>query len=134
MNIYLDIDGVLLTKQKQPANHLAAFLKYVTENYTCYWLTTHCKGNAQTAINYLTSYAGTEVVDYLSEIQVTDWSTYKTEAINFTEDFVWLDDYALYAEVEMLKKHRSTDKLQLINLETTPDQLLSLVRSMEQLR
>lgn len=44
MNIYLDIDGVILANDKQPALHAKEFLKYITDNYPTYWLTTHCKG------------------------------------------------------------------------------------------
>ncbi|OGM16531.1 hypothetical protein A2V56_00600 [Candidatus Woesebacteria bacterium RBG_19FT_COMBO_42_9] len=45
MNIYLDIDGVILANDKQAALYAKEFLKYVTDNYPTYWLTTHCKGD-----------------------------------------------------------------------------------------
>ena len=42
-NIYLDIDGVLLANDLNPANHANEFLKKVLTEYpdTTYWLTTH---------------------------------------------------------------------------------------------
>ena len=56
MNIYLDIDGVLLGKGWKPAFHVKEFLTYFIERHSCYWLTTHCKGDANTAINYIGRY------------------------------------------------------------------------------
>ena len=46
MNIYLDIDGVIITNNFQPAEHLGEFLKYILEKHKVYWLTTHCKGDS----------------------------------------------------------------------------------------
>jgi len=36
MNIYLDIDQVLITKDLKPVKHVYEFLKYVTDNHECY--------------------------------------------------------------------------------------------------
>ncbi|MEK7072577.1 MAG: hypothetical protein AAB969_03335, partial [Patescibacteria group bacterium] len=52
-NLYLDIDGVLLTKHGDMALHLVDFLNFATNNFDCYWLTTHCKGDAASAIFHL---------------------------------------------------------------------------------
>lgn len=51
INIYLDIDGVLLTKNLKPANYAFEFLQYVLSNYpfSTYWLTTRCQGDAGTS-------------------------------------------------------------------------------------
>lgn len=134
MNIYLDIDGVLLTKEKQPANHLAAFLKYATDNHTCYWLTTNSKEHPKAAVNYVLRYTGPELVDSLSKILFTPWGTYKTEGIDFSQEFRWLDDYALVGERQALQKHGCMDSLITVNLRENPDQLLDITRSLEQLR
>ena len=42
MNIYLDIDGVILANDKQAALHADAFIAHIVENFPVYWLTTHC--------------------------------------------------------------------------------------------
>ncbi|MDR2802386.1 MAG: hypothetical protein LBB31_04120, partial [Prevotellaceae bacterium] len=55
--LYVDIDGVLLTsKHVGAADHVAEFIDFTTSHFDCYWLTTHCKGNALTAVNYLSNY------------------------------------------------------------------------------
>lgn len=52
-NLYLDINGVLLTKEGQEADYLLEFLHFAAKEYNCYWLTTHCKGDVSTALQYL---------------------------------------------------------------------------------
>ena len=53
-NIYLDIDGVVITKDGKQANYLEEFLEHIVSTYDCYWLTTHCKGDCIPAMQYLT--------------------------------------------------------------------------------
>ena len=48
MNIYLDIDGVIMANDREPARHVTEFLEFVVNKYPVYWLTTHCKGDAGT--------------------------------------------------------------------------------------
>lgn len=44
MNIYLDIDGVLITKNGQPAEYVEEFLEHIINKHNVFWLTTHCRG------------------------------------------------------------------------------------------
>ena len=54
MNLYLDIDGVLLDYNTDTyAKGAIEHIEYVTSEFNCYWLTTHCKGDAEPAIEYL---------------------------------------------------------------------------------
>ena len=47
MKLYLDIDGVLLhPKEDKAAEHAAELIEYITSEFDCYWLTTHCKGDS----------------------------------------------------------------------------------------
>jgi len=87
-DLYLDINGEILTKDGKPANYLLDFLKKATENYNCYWLTTHCKGDAKTAVDYLESRLPDEAMNFIRKIKPTSWNTLKTEAINFDNDFI----------------------------------------------
>lgn len=91
-NIYLDIDGVLLANDLQAANHVHDFLEYVTSNYTTYWLTTHCKGDAEHTVRHLTRVLPPETIALLSSIKATNWDMAKTEAIDFSKPFLWFDD------------------------------------------
>jgi len=123
MNIYLDVNGVLIDKYLKPAKGVVDFLKHTTEKHTVYWLTTHCKGGENNAVWYLKGKLPKEAHDYIEKIKVTDWSTWKTEAIDFSQDFRWLDDTVYRAELDMLREHGCEDKLIQIDLEKNPNQL-----------
>ncbi len=79
IKLYLDIDGVLVTtKNSKTKNFSKPFIKFVTEKFDCYWLTTHCKGEASTAIKYLTKYFPMVYLNMLKKIKPTNWDTLKT--------------------------------------------------------
>jgi hypothetical protein len=71
-DIYLDIDGVLLANDLQPALHAREFLFYVVQNYPTYWLTTHCKGNAGIAVRRLAQVFDTKTVELIKAIKATN--------------------------------------------------------------
>ena len=53
-NLYLDIDGVILANEANLAIGASEFLKFATDNFSVYWLTTHCMNNEPThAIEYV---------------------------------------------------------------------------------
>ncbi len=131
MNLYLDIDGVLLQKNHQPANGLDEFLEFAISKFQCYWLTTHCKGTNAGALHYLRGKISTKTFSLIGVISPTIWQTYKTEAINFNHKFMWLDDYVFEAEKQVLLKHKFMDCLQLINLEHNPNQLLTVLQKLK---
>jgi len=115
--LYIDIDGVLLTNKKTRASDFACeFLNYCVSNFDCYWLTTHCKGDNKNVLKYLNQYFNVEMNDTLNLIKSTYWETLKTEAIDFTSDFIWLEDNPFNAEIEILNKNNAIDNLIVINL------------------
>ncbi|PIZ99735.1 MAG: hypothetical protein COX77_00655 [Candidatus Komeilibacteria bacterium CG_4_10_14_0_2_um_filter_37_10] len=128
MNLYLDIDGTIITKQGQEANHLEEFLIYATTNYDCYWLSTHVQGDATDALRYLESVVSEKSMILLKQFKPTSWSNLKTEAIDFTQPFVWLDDCVFTPEKVILKNRGVLDSLIEIDLKNNPDQLLTLIK------
>ena len=55
--LYLDINGVLLTsKNTQAAPGVNEFVEFITQQFDCYWLTTHCKGDSAPALKYLSQF------------------------------------------------------------------------------
>jgi hypothetical protein len=120
IKLYLDIDGVLLTsKQTRPAEYSVEFIDFITNNFDCYWLTTHCKGDTSSAISYLSKYFELQVIEKLNKIKPTNWTTLKTEAIDFTSEFIWLDDYPLQAEINVLTRQSKNDRLIIVDLNKT---------------
>jgi hypothetical protein len=90
MNIYLDIDGVLLANDKNLAPHAKEFLSYVLEHYpdTTYWLTTHCQGDANTPIEHVGHLFDLETIELMRMIKPTKWDVAKTDGIDFTKPFL----------------------------------------------
>ncbi len=129
MNVYLDIDGVLLANDLNAANHVHEFLKIVSENHQAYWLTTHCKGDASTAVKRLGLVFPPETMALIQDIRATNWDSAKTEAIDFSQPFLWFDDDLFSDELVELQKHDCYDNWIEVNLAKNPDQLADFVRS-----
>lgn len=130
MNIYLDIDGVLLKKDCTLANHFDEFLEFLLNNHNVYWLTTHCRGGQCDAIEHIArnNNISEKSLENLKKIKLTDWYALKNEAIDFSKDFRWLDDFIFEKEKEVLEKNGALQKAILINLKENPNQLLDLTK------
>ena len=116
--LYLDIDGVLITS-KNPINvphGIDDFIRYITSNFDCYWLTTHCHSNPEECIRYLKPYFTDDILALLSRVKPTNWNTLKTEAINLCETFFWLDDHPMIAEKRVLEAAEKSECLITVNL------------------
>jgi hypothetical protein len=118
MNFYLDIDGTIITKDQQQAGGLKSFLTYLYKNGEIYWLTTHCKENNITKVfSYLEPILDKESFALIQKIKPTSWQTLKTESIDFSQPFIWFDDYILEAEKIILEKNNALDNWIKINLQ-----------------
>ena len=133
MNIYLDIDGVILANDKQPALYAKEFLKYITDNYPVFWLTTHCKGDSNYTLHHLSPWFDTETLTILAKIKATDWSLSKTEAIDFKTPFLWFDDYLFDFEKEDLIKHNTLKSWIEVDLSKNVNQLRDLINDFPRL-
>lgn len=127
--LYLDIDGVLLSRGKLTRG-LVEFLSFVTERFDCYWLTTHCDGDAKTAFLYLVGKVPSEAIPSIEKFKPTKWKSLKTEAIDFTNPFVWIDDNLFDSERRMLEAHGALDSFIHINLRSNPNQLLDVMKEL----
>lgn len=115
--LFIDIDGVLLTtKLTKPAEHLTEFIDYILKNFDCYWLTTHCKGDAKPTIDYLAMFLDNDIIHKLKQIKPTNWTTLKTEVFDFSTDFFWLEDYPLQAEIAVLEENNALNSLIIVDL------------------
>ncbi|KKQ71429.1 MAG: hypothetical protein UT33_C0009G0020 [Candidatus Peregrinibacteria bacterium GW2011_GWC2_39_14] len=129
MNIYLDVDGTLITKEGNPALFLEEFLEYVTTEHNCFWLTTHCNGDTEPVIEHLKGKISGKALGYARKIKPTTWTTLKTDGIDFTEDFRWFDDYIMEAEMAVLKERRIIYKFVHVDLKNDPEQLRKMAQS-----
>lgn len=132
--LYLDIDGVLIRKDGTPAEGLVEFLQFATEHFDCYWLTTHCDGDVKSPFLYLVGKVQAEALPCLEKIKPTRFGLRKTDAIDFTSDFYWLDDTVFESEQAVLREKGYLDRFILIDLLSHPQQLfltLKFLRTLE---
>jgi len=109
MNIYLDIDGVILANDLHKSNYADEFIKHLVNKYPVYWLTTHCKGDAMFTVRFLERFFDKETIEIMKNILPTNWDTLKTEAIDFSQPFLWFDDDLFYEERKVLIENNCLD-------------------------
>lgn len=125
MNIYLDIDGVLLTREGELAIGATEFIKYAARHFDVYWLTTHCMdGTPEHAIDYLNRASSEDLRPWLETFLPVTWSLKKTEAIDFSKPFLWFDDDCFTGEKLDLQGHDARNSWIEINLRDTPGQMV----------
>lgn len=131
MNIYLDIDGVLLANDLNPANYANEFLRKVLSEYpdSTYWLTTHCNGDAAVPIQHIGHLFESDVQELMKLIKPTSWQTAKTRAIDFDNPFLWFDDDLFFEEEQELRKHNVLDNRIAVDLSKNPNQLKDFIDS-----
>lgn len=129
MNIYLDIDGVLLANDLSPANHAHEFLEYVIRNFpdSTYWLTTHCQGDANVPIQHVGHLFEDKTVELMRKIKPTTWDLAKTRAIDFSQPFLWFDDDLFYEENQDLLENNALDNWIKVDLRKDPDALQKFI-------
>lgn len=132
-NIYLDIDGVLITKDMQAANYVDKFIAYIFHNYPerVYWLSTRCQGDADKTVAGISHLFDEKTVNLLRQIKPTVWlgSPLKTSAIDFSQPFLWFDDYPLNADKQVLKNRGVLDNWIEVDLVKNPHQLNRYITS-----
>ena len=127
---YVDIDLVILANETHLARHAHEFLERVTNDYDAYWLTTHCRGDAQQAIDRLSLVMPPETLELAKRLKPTNWDEAKTEGIDFNSPFVWFDDELYDDERETLITHNALDNWIEVDLARNPDQLRDFVISL----
>lgn len=137
LDIYLDIDGVLLLDGTDYApKYGEEFLNYILDHYpnTTYWLTTHCWQNENRTTTALSKAYSSETLEKLKRIKPTNWDNAKTDAIDFSRKFLWFDDDMYDEEREALKQHNALQGHVMLNLYNNPDQLRDVLMWIETLR
>ncbi|MFN8398036.1 MAG: hypothetical protein U0176_25695 [Bacteroidia bacterium] len=131
MRLYLDIDGVLLDRKGQVPEGALDFIHWATTHFECYWLTTHCKGDASTAVRYLARHYPAEAMPLFQQVKATNWDAMKTEGIDFEHPFLWLEDNPFQAELVELKARGWKDSIVIVDLKQ-PDELGRVRRLIEE--
>lgn len=129
MNIYLDIDGVLLINEDHASPHADEFLQHILQKYpdSTYWLTTHQWQGENRIDTVLAPKLRPETVKLLEKIKTTDWKELKTDGIDFIQDFLWFDDDLWPDELKVLEQNNATGRFVMIDLNNDPDMLQKLI-------
>jgi len=132
VKIYLDIDETMLNNGIEmtdrgmvyvggPAAHLKEFLEHILKHHEVYWLTTHCNGDATTAVMFLAKHFNDDLLHLAMKIRPTKWEARKIEAINLNEDFMWFDDILTTSEEKDLIETGKLDSFVRVDLNKDPD-------------
>jgi len=134
MKIYLDIDGVLLANEDNLSEGAAEFIKFAVDNFDVYWLTTHCRhGDPNRAIEYVQRTTNENLRPWLEKIKPVVWDFKKTEAIDFSQSFLWFDDDCYVGEREELYSNAVFDSWIEVDLYKHPNQLKHEIKLLESL-
>jgi len=136
MNIYLDIDGVLLANENALAPHAEEFLNTVLDKYpsSTYWLTTHCWRGENRAVEILSPHISPELIERIMQIKPTEWDEAKTDAIDFSQPFLWFDDDLYPEERTALEVHGAIAGWVGIDLANDPNQLQKQIEELATLK
>lgn len=129
MNIYLDIDGVLLIDEKHASPHADEFLKHIIHKYpdSTYWLTTHNWQGENRAKKIIAPYLKPETVELLDKVRPSEWKELKTDAIDFEQDFLWFDDDLWPDELKVLEDNSAIERFIMVDLGKDPAMLKKLI-------
>lgn len=118
----------MLANENNAANYVDEFLQAVLAAYpdSTYWLTTHNWRGENRTKEVLAPHLKPEIVPLLDRIKPSVWNEMKTDGINFSEKFIWLDDDLWQDELKALERHNATDNFILIDLKKNPDQLKTI--------
>lgn len=106
IDIYLNVDGVLLGSNSRPSNYSREFLKHIVPNFDTYWLSSRAKGENFAVIKELSLVFEPKIIELISRVRPTRWSFAKTQAIDFSRPFLWFDDeLVVHERLELIKNN-----------------------------
>lgn len=114
-----------------PAIFASEFLEYILGKYpdSTYWLTTHCKGDADRPIRNIGHLFDDKTVELMRKIKPTNWDMAKTDGIDFSQPFLWFDDDLFSEERRVLLANRALDNWIEVDLRKDPNQLKKFIDS-----
>ncbi len=127
-DIYLDVDGVLLTKDGKEMPHLREFLNAVFDlvGENVYWLTTHCKdGSTDRVLQHIRGRLDDDVFSMLEGVKGTSWNTFKTDGIDMQRRFLWFDD--VIDETDYRRLEELNREYALLKVESNLDEMVELL-------
>ena len=137
--IYLDVDGVFLRSPNlgvwngewEVAPHAIEFLDWAVANHAPLWLTSRdMLGNGEGIAAAFTNVigGGTKLLELASKIPSQAWESAKTTAIDFSDDFIWLDDCPRTDDLLTLEREGAVNCWIEVNTDLRPEDLLRVMQ------
>lgn len=125
MNIYLDVDRVLLKRDGTLAPHCEEFLEFFVTHHTVYWFTIHCRNSENRVLESIMrkNDLSEKMRDLLQCVQPTTWQDLRTEVIDFSQDFVLFTDAVTFEEKTVLLEENAFFRWHEVDLQKHPDHL-----------
>jgi hypothetical protein len=142
--IYLDVDGVLLRRSQgslsgfELSPHAEEFLAHLVGCHRVRWLTTRCRAGMPNDIARAFRHAMQVVslpprlAELIALVEPAEWNACKTEVIDFSVDFYWIDDNATPEALQVLAEHGCEDRWIKVQVDQDPDDLVRVSQILEQ--
>src|SRR3954470_20571691 len=115
--IYLDVDRVLLRRSRisrcgfELSPHAEEFLAHLVASHNVFWLTTRCRAGMpnDVARAFRPALQGARLPPKLAKlinaVEPAEWNSCKTEGIDLTANFFWIDDNPTPKALQVLATH-----------------------------
>jgi hypothetical protein len=115
--IYLDVDGVLLRRSCvsrsgfELSPYAEEFLAHLVASHNVFWLTTRCRAgmpnDVARAFRHAMQVASLppKLAKLINAVEPAEWNSCKTEGIDLTANFFWIDDKPTPRALEVLAQH-----------------------------
>ena len=140
IDLYLDLDGVILRRTGSSefngrvvfdvAPGAFEFLKWATENFHCYWLTSRSHDGTYDEIERAFRFAiptnkmAAETKALIRAIRPTPWGAEKVSGIDLSRVFYWIDDNPDSGSVAVLEAAGLSSRLIIASTDERPDDLV----------
>ena len=142
--IYLDVDGVLLRRccvsrggfELSPGAE--AFLAYLVESFDVRWLTTRCRAGMPNDVARAFRHAmqvtnlPPKLAELIDLVEPAAWNACKTEGIDLSANFFWIDDNPTRKALAVLAEHGCQDRWIEAQVDREPNDLLRVRRELEE--
>jgi hypothetical protein len=115
--IYLDVGGVLLRRSRvsrggfELSPYAEEFLAQLVASHNVFWLTTRCRAgmpnDVARAFRHAIQIASLppKLAKLINAVEPAEWNSCKTEGIDLTANFFWIDDKPTPRALEVLAQH-----------------------------
>ena len=142
--IYLDVDGVLLRRSRvsrsgfELSPYAEEFLAHLVASYNVFWLTTRCRADMPNDLALAFRHAmqvaslPSKLAKLISAVEPAVWNSCKTEGIDLTTNFFWIDDNPTPRALKVLAEHGCQDRWIEARVDHDSHDLLRVCRVLEQ--